>query len=120
MRSEGGAIVLVGTDAARHTTPGESVIGAFGAAVIAMTKTLAKELAGRKIRVNAMTLTLTSDTPTWDQIFAGASFQCQLFTKALKRFPAGRAPTAEDMKNDASRQVFLVEFRRNYLEIAAN
>lgn len=105
MRSSGGgSIVMITTDAARHPTPGESVIGAAGAAILLMTKALARELGRHRIRVNGVALTLTADTPGWDRIFAKESFQKNLFSKALKRFPAGRAPSAEEV---ASVAVFL-------------
>ena len=97
LRKRGGAVVMVGTDAGRHPTSGESVVGAFGAGVILMTKTLAKEFARWKIRVNTVSLTLTSDTPSWDRIFSEETFQTGLFSKALARFPQGRAPTAEEV-----------------------
>lgn len=97
LRKRGGAVVMVGTDAGRHPTPGESVVGAFGAGVILMTKTLAKEFSRWQIRVNSVSLTLTSDTPSWDRIFGEKTFQTGLFSKALERFPSGRAPTAEEV-----------------------
>lgn len=55
--------------------------------------------------MNALGLTLTSDTPSWDRIFSAESFENRLFSKALQRFPAGRAPTAEEMARVA---VFLL------------
>lgn len=97
LRVRGGSVVLVGTDAGRHPTPGESIVGAFGAGVIMMTKALAKEFARWRIRVNGVALTLTSDTPSWDRIFGEATFQTGLFSKALARFPSGRAPTADEV-----------------------
>ncbi|MEP3331149.1 SDR family oxidoreductase [Sedimentitalea sp.] len=97
LKKNGGSVVMVGTDAGRHPTPGESVVGAFGAGVILMTKTLAKEFSRWNIRVNSVSLTLTSDTPSWDRIFAEKTFQTGLFSKALDRFPQGRAPTAEEV-----------------------
>lgn len=98
MRARGGAVVMLCTDAARHPTPGESIVGAVGAGIILMTKTLAKELARDRIRVNAVALTLTSDTPSWERIFGDdRSFQSGLFTKLAGRFPSGRPPTAEEV-----------------------
>lgn len=97
----GGAIVMITTDAARHSSPGETMIGAAGAAVILLNKTLANELSRWAIRVNTVALTLTSDTPTWDRIFSEQSFENRLFSKALQRFPAGRAPTAEEVSHAA-------------------
>lgn len=98
----GGSIVLITTDAARHPTPGESVIGAAGAAIVLMTKALAREFARWKIRVNAVALTLTSQTPGWDRIFSKPSFENRLFSKALERFPQGRAPTAAEVAEVAA------------------
>lgn len=97
LRKRGGAVVMVGTDAGRHPTPGESIVGVVGAGVIIMTKALAREFSRWKIRVNSVSLTLTSDTPSWDRIFASESFQSGLFAKALAKFPSGRAPTAEEV-----------------------
>lgn len=105
LRASGGSAVLLATDAARHPTPGESVIGAVGASVMLLTKAVAKELARDGVRVNALALTLTSGTPAWDRIFAREGFQKDLFSRALERFPRGRAPTAEEVAVVA---VFLV------------
>ncbi len=97
-----GSIVLIATDAARHPTSGESLIGANGAAVILMTKALAREFSRWKIRVNCVALTLTSDTPRYDDIFSKPSFRNTLFSKALSRFPFGRAPTATEVAQVAA------------------
>ena len=113
LREQGGSVVMLTTDAARHPTPGESIVGAVGAGVILMTKALAKELSRWRIRVNSVAMTLTSDTPSWDRIFGGdAAFQQQLFTKLNDRFPGGRAPTAQEvaqvvafLASDAASQV---------------
>lgn len=108
----GGCVVLLTTDAARHPTPGESVIGAAGAAVMLLTKALARELARDKIRVNAVALTITSNTVGWDRMFANQDFGSKLFAKAVARFPSGRAPTAAEvaecvafLASDAAAQV---------------
>lgn len=98
----GGSVVMVTTDAARHPTPGESVIGASGAAIILLTKSLARELARDSIRVNAVALTITSDTVGWDRMFANESFGSKLFAKAVARFPGGRAPTALEVSEAIS------------------
>ncbi len=113
MRDQGaGAIVMITTDAARHPTPGESMIGAAGASVVLLTKALAREFSRWSVRVNSVAMTLTSDTPSWDRIFGEQSFENKLFSKALERFPSGRAPTADEvadvalfLASDASGQV---------------
>lgn len=93
----GGTVVMLTTDAARHPTPGESIVGAAGASVILMTKSLAKELARDHIRVNSVAMTITSDTSSWDRIFAKQDFSSKLFEKAVSRFPAGKPPTATEV-----------------------
>jgi 3-oxoacyl-[acyl-carrier protein] reductase len=98
MRERGGSIVMLCTDAARHPTPGESVVGAVGAGIILMTKALAKELARSRIRVNSVAMTLTSGTPSWDRIFSNdKTFSSKLFTKLNEKFPAGRPPSADEV-----------------------
>ena len=96
LRENGGSVVLLTTEAGRFVTPGESVLGAVGASVIMLTKTLAKELGRFKIRVNSVALSLTSDTPTWDRLSAGEGFERDLFTKLVDRFPFGRPPSADE------------------------
>jgi 2-hydroxycyclohexanecarboxyl-CoA dehydrogenase len=98
-RAGGGSVVMITTDAARHVTPGESMIGAAGAAVLLLTKALARELSRDLIRVNSVAMTITSDTPSWDRAFAQDSLVKQVFSKALKRFPFGRAPNAIEVAN---------------------
>ncbi|MGD9944554.1 MAG: SDR family NAD(P)-dependent oxidoreductase [Burkholderiaceae bacterium] len=96
-RSGRGSVVMVTTDAARHPTPGESVIGAVGAAIILMTKALARELSRDKVRVNTVALTITSGTPAWGRMFAEPGFAEKIFSKAVSRFPFGRPPHADEV-----------------------
>lgn len=98
-KSEGASVVMLTTDAARHPTPGESIVGAAGAAVMLLTKALAKEFSKHGIRVNSVAMTITSDTPSWDRIFSSESFQNKLFSKAISRFPTGRPPNATEVAN---------------------
>lgn len=93
----GGAIVLLTTDAARHVTAGESIVGAAGAGVILMTKALGRELSRDDIRINAVSMTITSDTPSYDRIFARNDDTRRVFEKAISRFPAGRPPSAREV-----------------------
>lgn len=101
LRRRGAAVVLIGTDAARHPTPGESIVGAFGAGVILLTKALAKEFARWHIRVNCVAMTITSGTASWDRVFSEQTFQSRLFEKAVQRFPSGRPPTAREVASVA-------------------
>lgn len=100
-KSDCASVVMITTDAGRHPTPGESMIGAVGAAVILLTKALGRELSRDRIRVNSVAMTLTSDTPSWDRIFSKESFENKLFSKAVARFPQGRAPTADEVAEAA-------------------
>jgi 2-hydroxycyclohexanecarboxyl-CoA dehydrogenase len=71
MISQGfGKIILLTTDAARTPTPSESMIGAAGAALMFLTRSLAKELVGHGIRVNAVATTITQGTPPYDAYLA--------------------------------------------------
>jgi len=97
-----GSVVLLTSDAARHPTPGESIVGAAAAGVLLATKVLARELSRDRIRVNAVAMTITSDTPTWDRIFSGDDFTRKLFEKAVGRFPSGAAPTASEVAEVAA------------------
>ncbi|MFH2011910.1 MAG: SDR family oxidoreductase [Pseudomonadota bacterium] len=59
-----GKIVLLGTDGGRCATPGESLLGGAGAAMLLTTKVLASEFARWGIRINAVATTVTKDTPS--------------------------------------------------------
>jgi 3-oxoacyl-[acyl-carrier protein] reductase len=101
MRESGGSIVLLTTDAGRYPTPGEAIIGASGAGMILFAKALGKELSRHRIRVNCIAMTLTADTVSWEKIFSQPSFENNLFSKALKKFPSGRAPNAQEVADVA-------------------
>jgi 3-oxoacyl-[acyl-carrier protein] reductase len=93
----GANVVLLTTDAGRHATTGEVVVGAYAAGIISVTKSLARELSRHRVRVNAVSMTLTADTRSWDGIFREESFQNALFAKAVERFPFGQPPSASDV-----------------------
>jgi 3-oxoacyl-[acyl-carrier protein] reductase len=64
--AESGSIVLLTTDAGRTPTPGESFIGGAAAALIFMVRALGRELARHHVRINAVAITLTRDTPGYE------------------------------------------------------
>ena len=88
---DGGSIVNVASDAARLGVPREAVYAGAKAAVIGFSKSLAAELAGRRIRVNVVspgtTLTpLVRDMLTEDQI-----------ARRVRSIPLGRLAEPEDV-----------------------
>ena len=93
----GANAVLLTTDAGRHVTVGESVIGAYAASIIQLTKSLARELSRDRVRVNGVSMTLTADSRSWDRIFSEDSFQSRLFAKAVAAFPFGTPPESIDV-----------------------
>lgn len=101
MQTAGGSILIIGTDAGRYATVGEALHGGMGAAKIMLTKTLAREFARWNIRVNCLALTITSGTESFDAVFEKDAWVRDLFSKALKRFPFGRPPTAEEVARAA-------------------
>ncbi|GAA4359265.1 3-oxoacyl-[acyl-carrier-protein] reductase [Variovorax defluvii] len=102
MREQGGGkIILLTTDAARTPTPSESMVGAAGAAVIALTRSLAKELVRDGIRINAIATTITSGTPPYDAYLAAkaerrADTLVKAFSKAHEQVGL-RINTAQDL-----------------------
>jgi len=81
-----GKIVLITTDAGRWPTPGESLPGGAGAALVLSTKVMAGEFARWGIRVNALATTVTRDTPGMDLVdsFGPAA---KIFKKAMEKQP---------------------------------
>ncbi|MFT3866728.1 MAG: SDR family oxidoreductase [Solirubrobacterales bacterium] len=72
MRERGyGKVVVVTSEGGRTVTPGEALFGAAAAAVIFAVRALARESARAGVRVNAVSVTLTTDTPTHDALTAG-------------------------------------------------
>jgi len=90
-----GAIVNL-TSLAAHNGggPGASAYAAAKAAVLALTKAYAKELAPHGIRVNAVSPGLIGGTP-FHKTFTAP----EAFAAAVKTIPLGRAGTPEDVAN---------------------
>ncbi len=65
-RQGGGKMVLIGTDAGRVATVGESMIGGATAGMMQMSRALARELGRNKIRINVVSMSYISDAePRW-------------------------------------------------------
>jgi 2-hydroxycyclohexanecarboxyl-CoA dehydrogenase len=97
LKKQGGSVIIVGTDAGRYATVGEALHGSLGAAKIMLTKTLAREFARWNIRVNALALTITSDTEAFALAMQREDWVTDLFKKAVQKFPQGRPPNAEEV-----------------------
>ncbi|MDH6284689.1 SDR family NAD(P)-dependent oxidoreductase [Prescottella agglutinans] len=80
-QQRGGVIVNIASDAAKHPTPGESVIGAAMAAIVMFSKTLAMEAKRDGIRVSAVTPSLIRETGSYDRVMS-EPFSAKLFEKA--------------------------------------
>lgn len=91
-------IVVLTSDAGRTATPRESIIGSAAAGLIQMTKVMASEFSRWQIRVNALAITITQDTPSFEGVMATEARH--VFQKAYERARFG-IPTAEDVAGAA-------------------
>jgi NAD(P)-dependent dehydrogenase (short-subunit alcohol dehydrogenase family) len=90
--SGGGAIVNVASINGISPGPNQGIYSITKAGVIMMTKAYARELAPKKIRVNALLPGLTKTK------FAGALFENEsIYTESLKNIPMGRSAQPEEM-----------------------
>jgi NAD(P)-dependent dehydrogenase (short-subunit alcohol dehydrogenase family) len=90
----GGAIILVASDAAKVATPGETVVGGVMAGLVMFTKTLAMEAKCRGIRVNCLTPSIVEGTMTSEAVLAG-EFSGKVFRKAMARADLGVATPSD-------------------------
>jgi len=86
----GGSIINIASDAAKVPTPGESVLGAGMAAITMFSRTAAMEAKRDGIRINTLTPSLISGTPTADRVLEDG-FSKSLFEKAAKMAHLGVA-----------------------------
>ncbi len=102
-----GKVVLLTTDAGRVPTPNEVLNGSAAAALVFATRALARELTRHGIRVNAVSTTLTSGTPSYERfqakIAAGGSADglAKAFSRIEERTPLGGLNTPEDVAEAA-------------------
>lgn len=86
----GGTIVLLSSVAGRHTVPQHSAYCASKAAVDSLVRSLARELGGRKIRVNAV-------APGFVRGGMNAAISPELEAQILADVPLGRVCTPEEV-----------------------
>lgn len=95
MRGRGGSIVLVSSINARFATPGLAAYAASKAALEAMARTAALELAADGIRVNTIA-PASVDTPMLQASFARAPDPAAARRSNEQRHPLGRLGTPQD------------------------
>ncbi|WP_342645563.1 glucose 1-dehydrogenase [Mucilaginibacter sp. CSA2-8R] len=83
--SDGGSIILIGSNAAHRAYPSFGLYGAAKAAVIFLAKSFSNDLLARKIRVNVITPG-TTDTPAFDKFVPAEQIE------AVKQHFAGTMP----------------------------
>jgi len=66
-----GKVVFVTTDAGRVATPGQAMHGAAASALMFSVRAIAKEVARQGIRVNAVSITVTRGSASWEDHQAG-------------------------------------------------
>ncbi len=90
--SAGGSIVNISSVVGRHPLPGASVYSATKGAVDAITKSLAKELGPKKIRVNSLNPGMIETEGVHAAGFIGSDFQKQIAAQT----PLGRIGQPDD------------------------
>lgn len=90
----GGSIVLIASDAAKVATPGESVVGGAMAGIVMFARTVALEAKRNGVRVNAVTPSLVSGTPTTERL-TSSGFSARLFAAAEKQAHLGVVEPAD-------------------------
>ena len=96
--SEGGSVVNISSVVSTLAPPAASVYASTKGAVDTITKALAKELAGRKIRVNAVNPGLVITEGVQSAGIAGSDFE----KGAIAMTPLGRAGQPEDISPPVS------------------
>lgn len=93
----GGSIINIGSAVTSITPPGSSIYTATKGAVDAITHVLAKELGGKKIRVNSINPGMVETEGTHTAGFIGSDFQTQIVSTT----PLGRIGQPDDIADVA-------------------
>lgn len=107
----GGSVVLVGSNLAYKGTPYMGVYGATKAAVRSLGRTLAAELAGRKIRVNTLSPGLT-ETPIMVHMGLDEGTIAHVKSSTAASTPLNRIASADEIANAA---VFLASDESSFV-----
>ncbi len=101
MKGAGGAIVNIASTLAWRTSPGTSAYAASKAAVVSMTRSMAREFGPMNIRANCVCPGIV-DTPVHDGRFKDTKSKEAFFKRISAELPAGRIGTAEDVAQAAA------------------
>ncbi|SPN73440.1 3-oxoacyl-[acyl-carrier-protein] reductase FabG,3-ketoacyl-(acyl-carrier-protein) reductase,Uncharacterized conserved protein,3-oxoacyl-[acyl-carrier-protein] reductase,short chain dehydrogenase [Chlamydia serpentis] len=104
-KARSGSIINIASVVAKIGSPGQSNYAAAKAGIIAFTKSLAKEVAGRNVRVNCI-------APGFIETDMTNVLNDNLKSEWLKMIPMGRAGTAEDIARAA---LFLASQLSSYI-----
>ena len=111
LKDGGGSIINIGTAHTKQCLPGAAPYDAAKWGMVGLTKSMAVELASRKIRVNVLSPGLI-DTQIWDDIRAAAPNLEQCLSYWRSNIPAGRVGTPEEVAYTA---VFLASDEASYV-----
>ena len=95
--TNGGSIINIGSAVSNITPPGSSIYTATKGAVDAITHVLAKELGGKKIRVNSINPGMVETEGTHTAGFIGSDFEAEIVRTA----PLGRIGQPDDIADVA-------------------
>ena len=93
-----GKVINIASDAGRVGSSGESVYAGAKGAVIAFSKTLAREMARNHVNVNVVCPGLT-DTPLLKEIRGSSERAGKVLDAVTRAIPLGRVGTPEDIAN---------------------
>jgi len=94
MAERGGCILTFSSDAGRIASPGHALIATVQSGIMALTRSLALELARDQIRVNCISPTYVQDTPMFDRLMQSPAI-ARAIDKAKKRAGLGLPSPAD-------------------------
>lgn len=107
-RNGGGSIVNIASVTAVHGSPGQVAYSATKGAIISMTKSAAKELAAKNIRVNAVAPGIVK-TERFEELYESNS---EKIDTRIQRIALGRLGTPDDIAHACA---FLASDRASYI-----
>lgn len=96
MRDAGGSIVTIGSTLAWQTAPGATAYAASKAAVVALTRSMAREFSAMKIRVNCICPGIV-DTPIHDPYLGDLRDRPKFVKRVSEMIPLGRIGSPGDI-----------------------